>query len=89
MCPAAGGLRQKSKIGKCWILTLTTFPDLYIGVRGLPERDISSLGAMGWGTGGVRKFFHRRRRRRRRRPPNAASGASSATYLRHSKLRLQ
>ena len=33
----------------------------------MPERDISSLGMMGWGAGGVRKFF--RRRRRRRRPP--------------------
>ena len=37
-----------------------------IGVRGLPKRDISSLGAMGRGAGGVWKFFRRRRRRRRR-----------------------
>ena len=37
-----------------------------IGVRGLPERDILSLGAMGRGGGGLRKFFRRRRRRRRR-----------------------
>ncbi len=39
----------------------------YIGVRGVPERDIPSLGAMGWGGGGIWKFF--RLRRRRRRPP--------------------
>ena len=39
---------------------------VFIGVRGLPERDISSLGVMGWGAGGVRKFF---RHRRHRRPP--------------------
>ena len=32
----------------------------YVGVRGLPERDISSLGVMGWGAGGGRKFFRRR-----------------------------
>ena len=34
----------------------------------MPERDIESLGVMGWGWGGVGKFFRRRRRRRRRRP---------------------
>ena len=28
-----------------------------------------SLGVMGMGAGGLRKFFRRRRRRRRRRPP--------------------
>ena len=37
--------------------------------EGLPERDIESLGVMGWGGGGGRKFF---RRRRRRRPPGGA-----------------
>ena len=36
----------------------------------MPEQDIESLGVMGWGWGGVGKFFRRcRRRRRRRRPP--------------------
>ena len=35
----------------------------------MPERVIESLGVMGWGWGGVGKFFRRRRRRRRRRPP--------------------
>ncbi len=34
----------------------------------MPERDIESLGAMGWGLEAARKFFHRRRRRRRRPP---------------------
>ena len=34
----------------------------------MPERDIESLGVMGWGLEAARKFF-RRRRRRRRRPP--------------------
>ena len=34
----------------------------------MPERDIESLGAMGWGLDVARKFFSRRRRRRRRRP---------------------
>ena len=43
----------------------------HIGVRGMPERDIESLGVMGWGLEAARKFFRRRRRRRhRRRPPN-------------------
>ena len=37
----------------------------------MPERDIESLGVMGWGLEAARKFFRRRRRRRhrRRRPP--------------------
>ncbi len=34
----------------------------------MPERDIESLGVMGWGLELARKFF--RRRRRRRRPPD-------------------
>ena len=40
-----------------------------IGVRGMPERDIGSLGVMGLGLDAARRFFRRRRRRRRRRPP--------------------
>ncbi len=36
----------------------------------MPERDIESLGVMGWGLDAARKFFRHRRRRRRRRPPN-------------------
>ena len=35
----------------------------------MPERDIESLGVMGWGVGWGWKFCRRRRRRRRRRPP--------------------
>ena len=37
----------------------------------MPERDIESLGVMGWGPDAARRFFRRRRRRcrRRRRPP--------------------
>ena len=31
----------------------------------MPERVIESLGVMGWGVGGVGKFFRRRRHRRR------------------------
>ena len=27
-----------------------------VGVRGMPERDIGSLGVMGWGPGPVQKF---------------------------------
>ena len=36
----------------------------------MPERDIGSLGMMGWGLDTARRFFRRRRRcrRRRRRP---------------------
>ena len=44
-CPVAWGLRQKFKIEKCWIFTLTTFSDrLYIN-RGHPAMgiDISIL----------------------------------------------
>ena len=51
-----------------------------VRVRGMPERDIESLGVMGWGLDAARKFF-RRRRRRRRGPmgpmgpgPNGAAG---------------
>ena len=31
-----------------------------IGARGLPARLILSLGAMGWGSGRIQKFFRRR-----------------------------
>ena len=42
-CPVAWGLRQKFKIEKCWILTLTTFSDrLYIN-RGHPAMGIAIL----------------------------------------------
>ena len=43
----------------------------YIGVRGMPERDIESLGVMGWGLDAARRFF---RRRCRRRPPARGPG---------------
>ncbi len=39
--------------------------DTIIGVRGMPERDIGSLGVMGWGLEAARKFFWRHPRRRR------------------------
>ena len=39
--------------------------DVLVGVRGMPERDIESLGVMGWGLDAARRFFRRRRRRRR------------------------
>ena len=32
----------------------------------MPQRDIESLGVMGWGLDAARRFFRRRRRRRRR-----------------------
>ena len=52
---------------------------LLVGVRGVPERHIPSLGAMGWGGGGIWKFFrHRRRRRRRRRRPGGVRRCWSA-----------
>ncbi len=46
----------------------------FVGVRGtsMPERDVESLGVMGWGLEVARKSFrrrHHRRRRRRHRPP--------------------
>ena len=37
--------------------------------EGLPERDIESLGVMGWGLEAARRFF-----RRRRRPPTRGPG---------------
>ena len=40
----------------------------------MPERDIESLGVMGWGLDAARRFFFRRRRRRRRRPPARGPG---------------
>ena len=36
---------------------------MFIGVKGMPERDIESLGAMGWGLEAARKFLRRHRRR--------------------------
>ena len=36
---------------------------LLVGVRGMPERDIESLGVMGGLEEAARKFFRRRRRR--------------------------
>ena len=38
----------------------------------MPERDIESLGVMGWGLEAAKKFF--RRHRRRRRPPARGPG---------------
>ena len=35
----------------------------------MPERDIKSLGVMGWGLETARKFFRRRRRRRPAQAP--------------------
>ena len=40
----------------------------------MPERDMLSLGVMGMGAGGLRKFFRRRRRRRRPPPKNMVFG---------------
>ncbi len=40
----------------------------------MPERDIASLGVMGWGLDAPRRFFRRHRRRRRRRPPARGPG---------------
>ena len=41
----------------------------------MPERDIESLGVMGWGLEAAGRFFRRRRRRRlRRRPPARGPG---------------
>ena len=42
----------------------------------MPEWDMLSLGVMGMGAGGLRKFF-RRRRRRRRPPPKRRSPPSA------------
>ena len=50
------------------MLLLKQISNKNIGVRGMPERDIESLGVMGWGLEAARRFF--RHRRRRRRPPH-------------------
>ena len=48
----------------------------------VPERDMLSLGVMGMGAGGLRKFFRRcRRRRRRRPPPKVGFGWKSMKYV--------
>ena len=65
---------------------LKTQCDVSIGVRGMPERDIESLGVMGWGLDAARKFF-RRRRRRRRRPPNFVCLQHKKSYYVLSKNR--
>ena len=46
-------------------------------MRGLRERDIGSLGVMGWGLEAAKKFFRRRRRRRRRRRLRPSPGLKS------------
>ena len=48
-----------------------------------PERDMLSLGVMGMGAGGLRKFFRRRRRRRRRRrpPPKVGFLVKSVSFV--------
>ena len=53
----------------------------------VPERHISSLGAMGWGLDTARKFFRRRRhRRRRRQSQNAGFGKNGfARFVTHSR----
>ena len=50
------------------LIIIWSYLGLTISEGGVPERLIESLGVMGWGWGGVGKFF-RRRRHRRRRPP--------------------
>ena len=40
-----------------------------------------SLGVMGMGAGGLRKFFRRRRRRRRRPPPKVGSLVKSFSFV--------
>ncbi len=45
---------QESRRLQC--ISTVGIPKFHMGVRGLPERDILSLGAMGRGVGGLRKF---------------------------------
>ena len=47
-----------------------------------------SLGVMGMGAGGLRKFFRRRRRRRRRPPPKIGFGWKSMKYVENGKYAL-
>ncbi len=55
----------------------------------MPERDIQSLGVMGWGLEAARKLFHRRcRRRRRRRPPSFARLQHRNSYYVFSKYKM-
>ena len=54
---------------------------MYVGVRGMPERDIESLGVMGWGLEAARKFFRRRRRRRRPPPPIKSENPKSSYFF--------
>ena len=55
---------------------------IIIGVRGMPERDIESLGVMGLGLEAARRFF---RRRRRRRPPNLVCLQDKTAIMCHIK----
>ncbi len=57
-----------------------------VGVRGMPERYIESLGVMGWGLEAARTFF--RRRRRRRRPPNLVRLQHKDSYYVLSKTKM-
>ena len=62
---------------------------VFVGVRGMPERDIESLGVMGKGAGGGQEILPppspspARPRARLGQVGFKASGASSATYWRH------
>ena len=53
----------------------------------MPERDIESLGVMGWGLDAAGRFF-RRRHRRRRRPPNFVCLQGKNSYYVFSKIRM-
>ena len=67
----------------------TVFIYIYISEWGrVPERDMLSLGVMGMGAGGLRKFFRRRRRRRRRPPPKIGFGWKSMKYVENGKYAL-
>ena len=48
------------------VRTIKIWPVRSMSKWGIPERDISSLHAMGWGSGQMEKLSARRRRRRRR-----------------------
>ncbi len=54
----------------------------------MPQRDIESLGVMGWGLDAVRKFFCRRRRRRRRRTLNFVRLQHNNSYYVLSKSKM-
>ena len=69
-------LRDLGSSYSCFLLILTCVEAYVIGVRGMPERDIESLGVMGKGAGGGQEILP---------PPPPSSSPTESGCLRITK----